>query len=82
MVRNVESDLFHERERVESEKERASRRVSSEKKIKFLAETYSNSSFYGSSLPPTSLGPNTWVQHEEYGGLDVGEIFFNYFRSL
>ena len=43
MVRNVESDLFHERERVESEKQRASRRVSSEKKIKFLAEICSNS---------------------------------------
>jgi len=40
-----ESDLFHERERVESERERAGRRVSGEKKIKFLAETCSNSQF-------------------------------------
>ena len=45
MVRTVESDLFHERERVESEKERVSRRVSSEKKIKFLADTCSNLQF-------------------------------------
>ena len=60
-----ESDLFHEPERVESEKEQAGRRVSGEKKIKFFLQKHAPArSFYGSSLPPTPLDPDTWVHHE------------------
>jgi hypothetical protein len=38
--------------------------------------------FYGSPSPPTSLGPDTRVRCEGYGGLSLDENFFNYFGSL
>ena len=35
--------------------------------------------FYGSTICPTSLDPNMWVQYERYGGPDVGEKYFQLF---
>ena len=51
----------------------------SEKNKSILVETLSNMLFLWVYPPPISLGPNRWVRHEEYGGPNLGEIFFQLF---
>ena len=38
--------------------------------------------FYGSPSPPTSLGSDTRVRREVYGGFNLGELGFQLFSIL
>ena len=47
---------------------RAGKVSTGEKKNSFGQKHCPTSIFYGPPLPPTSLGPDMWIQHEGYGG--------------
>ena len=78
MVRNVESLISSMSPNGESL--RKNRRVGGcrvRKKLSFFLQKHAPArSFYGSSLPPTPLDPDTWVQRDGYGGSNVSENFF------